>query len=122
VVTCAGEPESVAVCHCVACQRRTGSAFGVSAWFERGQITGIEGRPTPFVRVADSGGRVTSNFCPVCGATVYYEIDTVAGMLAIPVGAFADPRFPEPQASIYHDSRRHPWIEIRTQGRLERRG
>ena len=121
-VTCSGEPETVAVCHCLACQRRTGSAFGVSAWFRDQEIIAVDGRATQFVRVADGGGRVTFNFCPDCGATVHYTLDGEAGMLAIPVGAFADPRFPEPQASIYHDSRRHPWIEIRTHGPLDRRG
>ncbi len=29
-------------------------------------------------------------------------------MIAVPVGAFADPSFPPPQVSVY-DIRRHPW-------------
>jgi hypothetical protein len=32
-------------------------------------------------------------------------------MIAIPVGAFADPSFPAPSRSIY-ESRRHPWVGL----------
>lgn len=120
-VTAEGEPESVAICHCFACQRRTGSAFGVSAWFRRERVS-LEGRTTRFARLADSGARVTYDFCPDCGATVRYENDDIAGEVAIPVGTFADPTFPEPQVSVYHESRSLPWVEIATQGALETRG
>jgi Co/Zn/Cd efflux system component len=36
------EPVRVSICHCLACQRRTGSVFGVQARFDAGQVT-IEG-------------------------------------------------------------------------------
>jgi hypothetical protein len=32
------EPTLVAACHCTECQRRTGAAFGVAAYFEKSQI------------------------------------------------------------------------------------
>ncbi|WP_349236418.1 GFA family protein [Bosea sp. UNC402CLCol] len=34
-ITCRGEPAIVALCHCRECQRRTGSAYGVAAFFAR---------------------------------------------------------------------------------------
>ena len=34
-----GEPIRVSVCQCLACQRRTGSAFGVQAGFDAEQVT-----------------------------------------------------------------------------------
>jgi hypothetical protein len=107
-LTCTGEPVRISMCHCLACQQRTGSAFGIQARFGRDQVTAIEGRATPFVRVGDSGGRATFHFCPTCGATVYYEADWMPGFLAVPVGAFADPTFPAPRVSVY-EGRRHPW-------------
>ena len=33
--TCSGEPFRIAVCHCLACKRKTGSAFGFGAWFRK---------------------------------------------------------------------------------------
>ena len=37
-VSVTGEPARVSVCHCLACQRRTGSAFGVQARFDASQV------------------------------------------------------------------------------------
>jgi len=109
-VTTSGEPVRISVCHCLACQRRTGSAFGVQARFPRDAVT-VTGRGTRYVRTADSGKTVTSTFCPDCGATVYYELELVPGFIGIPVGGFADPGFTPPQVSIYEEHR-HPWVVL----------
>src|SRR5689334_11172783 len=90
-VTCEGEPIRVSICHCLACQRRTGSVFGQQARFRREHVK-IAGRATSFVRVGDEGSTITFRFCPTCGATVFYDIDAMPGIIAVPVGAFADPR------------------------------
>src|SRR5262249_4830119 len=84
-----GEPIRISMCHCLACQRRTGSVFGVQARFPRDNVR-VEGRSTAYVRIADSGNRITFHFCPECGATVHYELEGIDA-IAIPVGAFADP-------------------------------
>jgi hypothetical protein len=107
-LVCTGEPVRVSMCHCLACQQRTGSAFGVQARFRREAITAIEGRSTSFVRVADSGNSTTFHFCPVCGTTVYWELGALPDFLAVAVGAFADPSFPAPRFSVY-EKRSHPW-------------
>jgi hypothetical protein len=106
-VVCQGDPIRISMCHCLACQRRTGSAFGIQARFARDQVA-IEGASTSYVRVGDEGGRATFHFCPVCGATVYYEADWMPGFIAVAVGAFADPAFPPPTLEVYLN-RRHPW-------------
>jgi hypothetical protein len=113
--TCSGEPLRVSVCHCLNCQRRSGSAFSFNARFAEASVT-IEGRASEFVLIGDEGSRATFSFCPQCGATVYYRIAQMPGLIAVPVGAFADPSFPPPTVSVYHgDDRRHRWVEIRTE-------
>lgn len=109
-VTTEGEPIRVSMCHCLACQRRTGSTYGVQARFPRDKVAAT-GRSTAYVRVGDEGGRATFHFCPECGATVYYQIDDMPYFVAIPVGAFADPGFPAPRVSVY-EARRHAWVGI----------
>jgi hypothetical protein len=98
------------MCHCLACQRRTGSTFGAQARFPADKVH-IEGRSTAYTRVGDSGSHATFHFCPVCGATVYYTLEAVPDAIAVPVGAFADPTFPPPKVSVYEE-RRHPWTGI----------
>lgn len=82
-------PVRVTVCHCLECQRRTGSAFGEQAGFLREHVT-ISGNSTDYTRVGDKGGRMTLHFCPTCGSVVYYEVEAEASLWAIPVRAFAD--------------------------------
>jgi hypothetical protein len=135
------------VCHCLACKRRTGSAFSFNARFAENDVA-IQGRAAEFTRMGDGGGRVTSsasrlngfmrgalgscfmhvaqnrcallrdmhyNFCPDCGTTIHYRIDVQPGLVAIPVGAFADPSFPPPFLSFYHETRRCQWREVRAE-------
>jgi hypothetical protein len=109
--TCEGEPVRVSVCHCLECKRRTGSAFSNNARFPEAQVA-VEGRAKDYTRISDAGSRVTYFFCPECGTTVHYRIDAQPGLVAIPVGAFADLDFPAPFLSFYHKSRRYPWVGI----------
>lgn len=102
------EPVRVSVCHCLACQRRTGSAFGAQARFAQEAVT-VSGQSREFVRVGDDGTRIAFHFCPDCGATVYYRLPD--GFVAIPVGAFADPSFPAPSVSVYEEFM-HSWVQV----------
>ena len=57
-------PIRVSMCHCLACQRRTGSVFGVQARFPEDQVR-IEGRSTEYVRLSDEeGDERRCHFCP----------------------------------------------------------
>lgn len=109
--TCAGEPVRVSVCHCLDCQQRSGSAFAVQARFPEEKVT-IEGQSRTWIQRADSGNVITFHFCPECGATVHYRIEgKFDGLVAIPVGAFADPNFPAPRFSVWEE-RKHDWAAI----------
>lgn len=104
-----GEPVRNSICHCLACQRRTGSVFGQQARFLRENVA-ITGQSTAYTRVGDEGPGATFHFCPQCGATVYYEPAGLEAYVGIPVGAFADPDFPAPTVSVYEE-RMHRWVQ-----------
>jgi hypothetical protein len=111
-LTAEGDPIRISVCHCLACQRRTGSAFGVQARFTSDQVS-VDGRYRDYVRTSDEADRLEHafHFCPDCGATVFYTEPTAPDLVAAPVGAFADPTFPPPTVSIY-ESRQHAWLTL----------
>ena len=105
-----GEPRGVGVCHCLACQRRTGSVFAALASFAPPYT--VSGAATEYVRTGDQGARFRFRFCPVCGTTVFHTEEGYEDRsVSVAVGAFADPAFPPPQVSVY-DSRRHPWVQL----------
>jgi hypothetical protein len=105
-----GDPLRVSVCHCLACQRRTGSAFGYQARFPRDRVH-IAGETREYVRTSDEGEARTFTFCPECGATVAYALGSAPDVVAVPVGAFADPAFPAPRFSVW-ESRKHAWVTL----------
>ena len=104
-----GEPRGVGLCHCLACQRRTGSVFAALASFAAPYR--VFGRATEHLRVGDRGARFRFRFCPVCGTTVFHTEDGESGSVSVAVGAFAEPGFPPPEVSVY-DCRRHPWVRL----------
>ena len=104
------DPIRVSMCHCLACQRRTGSTYGAQARFASADVE-IRGRSTVWTRIGDEGTRIHFHFCPDCGATVHWIMGDDDSMLAVPVGAFADPTFPPPVYSVYEE-RRHPWVSV----------
>jgi hypothetical protein len=105
-----GEPRGVGVCHCLACQRRTGSVFAALAGFAAPYR--ILGAATEYVRTGDQGAKFRFRFCPICGTNVFHtEEGYEDSWVAVAVGAFADPSFPPPQDSVY-DCRRHSWVQL----------
>lgn len=104
-----GEPRGVGICHCLACQQRTGSVFAALAGFSAPYQ--VFGNATEYVRTGDQGAQFRFRFCPICGTTVFHTEDGQKGSVSVAVGAFADPGFPAPEVSVY-DCRRHPWVRL----------
>ena len=108
---CSGEPITVSLCHCLDCQRRTGSLFGIGAFFAKEQVTIAQGSPTQFRRESDSGSDITFHFCGICGSTVWWEPERLPSMVGVAVGAFADPDFPAPTQRTWN-VRQHQWLHL----------
>jgi hypothetical protein len=100
------DPIRVSICHCLECQRRIGSVFGVQARFDAEQLR-TEGRSSEYVRISDEGEERIFSFCPECGGTVFFKFPSMPEM----IGVFADPDFPAPIRSIY-ETRQHPWVRL----------
>ncbi len=109
-LTAEGDPIRISICHCLACQRRTGSAFGVQVRWPVERVR-IEGESTAYARVSDDGEERVSHFCPACGATVYTAPPDYPELVIVPVGALADPSFPPPTFSVWEE-RRHAWVAV----------
>ena len=109
-LTIEGESARISMCHCLACQRRTGAVASNQARFLREQIT-FTGKATTWNRTAESGSVVTFHFCPTCGSTVYWESESFPGYVIVAIGSFADPHFPAPTVAVWEESR-HPWVSL----------
>jgi len=108
---CQGEPRRVSMCHCVDCQRRTGSPFSIAAFFDRSAVNVVDGTSKTFSRNSLAGRKVTFHFCPECGSTVFWEPELTPQRIGVAVGAFADPSFPPPEQSVF-TSYKHTWLDL----------
>ena len=109
-VLTSGDPLRISVCHCLACQKRSGSAFGAQVRFGRDQVQ-VTGTSREWLRTADSGRSIRYSFCPECGSTVHYSGGNYPELVAIPLGAFDDPYFATPRFSVW-EKRKHDWLEL----------
>lgn len=105
-----GPSRLVVACHCRECQRRTGSPFGVGAFYPSDEVR-TAGAAKEFARQGSTGGKVRTFFCPGCGSAVYWTADRAPGLVGVAVGCFADPGHPHPTRSLWEQTK-HPWVNV----------
>jgi hypothetical protein len=91
-------------CHCLNCQRQTGSAFVINLLIETDRVELVAGEPQP-VDVPRSGGKKQQIFrCPRCQVAVFsrYTSDAVRFIRA---GTLDDPAQVAPDVHIYTRSK-----------------
>ena len=88
------DPILTGVCHCTSCQRRTGSAFGISVYFDDANVAITQGTLKTYEYRSDESQRwVKTEFCPTCGTMVTWTAEAVPGMRAVAGGTFDDPNW-----------------------------
>ena len=99
------------VCHCDACKKRTGSAYGVSVVIEDPDLKEFHGKVRTFTRVAESGNPVEYDFCPICATTVRWRVAALRGRQVLAAGAFDTPSAFEMVGEMYA-AESLPWARI----------
>jgi hypothetical protein len=96
------------VCHCNACKKRTGSAFGFSIVVDPANVKEFAGPTTTFTRIGESGNSVRYEFCPHCGTTLRWHVELIPNRMVFAGGAFDEPSQFEVFGEIYADEAL-PW-------------
>jgi hypothetical protein len=104
------EPLFVHCCHCLNCQRQTGSAFVVNVLIEADRVELLEGEPQP-VEVPRSGGKTQKIWrCPTCQIAVFSEY-TRRRIHFVRAGTLDDPTTVAPDVHIFTRSKL-PWVTL----------
>jgi hypothetical protein len=111
-VVAAGEPERIYLCHCKACQRRTGTAFHFGTGWPKARVR-IAGEYKVYERGADSGSKIRFFFCPDCGSSLYWESDRNPQGCGIAGGAFPPGSLPPPTSAVFEEDM-HDWLGLPT--------
>ena len=104
-------PMFVHCCHCLDCQRQTGSAFVLNALIEADRITLLSGDPRPVAVPTDSDQPHRIFRCPDCQTAVWSEYGGRAALRFVRVGTLDNPAALPPHVHIYTRSKQ-PWIAL----------
>ena len=103
----AGEPIIVAHCHCLDCQRLSGTGHSTGAMFAADAIR-LSGPSKAYDLTAESGATVTRLFCGDCGSPLFGRNSGMPGVMTVTLGTLDDPAGLEPQVAVFARSR-HGW-------------
>ena len=103
-------PMFVNCCHCLNCQRQTGTAFVLNMLIEASRVELLGGAPTA-VAVPREHGQHRIFRCPKCQVAVWSEYGGRSEVLFVRAGTLDDPATVSPDAHIYTRSKL-PWITL----------
>ena len=107
-----GAPKVALICHCTICQRRTGSAFSLNAYFQASQVTTLSGALRQYEYRSDESNRtILLEFCESCGTTIGWAAEFVPGWCAIAGGTFDQPAWLKVERHVWTRSA-HEWMPL----------
>ena len=104
------DPLFVHCCHCLNCQRQTGSAFVINLLIETDRLEVIAGEPQQVDAPRDGGETQKIWRCPTCQVAVFSQYGTPR-VRFVRAGTLDDPSSVAPNVHIFTRSKL-PWIEL----------
>jgi len=106
----ASEPLFVHCCHCLNCQRQTGSAFVINVLIEADRVELLAGEPQPVAVPRDRGGDQQIWRCPACQVALLSRY-TRPDIDFVRAGTLDEPAAVAPDVHIYTRSKL-PWVVL----------
>ena len=104
-------PMFVHCCHCLDCQRQTGSAFVLNALIEADRVSLLSGQVQPSAMPTESGRPHTIFRCPSCATALWSEYGGRSQVRFVRVGTLDEPSALAPDVHIYTRSKL-PWVTL----------
>jgi hypothetical protein len=104
------DPLVVHCCHCLNCQRQTGSAFVINALIESDRMELLAGEPKRVDVPRDAGPQQQIFRCPTCQVAVYSDYGR-PDIRFVRAGTLDEPSRVTPDVHIYTRSKL-PWVTL----------
>jgi len=104
-------PMIVHCCHCLDCQRQTGSGFVINAMIETDRIERLSGEPEPVSMPTDSGRPHHIYRCPKCQTAVWSDYGGRPALRFVRVGTLDEPSALSPDVHIFTRTKL-PWLRL----------
>ena len=106
----AAEPLFIYACHCLDCQKRTGSAFSMGL-IVLGDTVSVAGDLTPWTRTSDDGHTNTRHSCAGCGNIIYGDSSASPGVWKLQAGILDDTSGLSPHVHLW-TCRKQDWVTL----------
>jgi len=106
------KPLFVHCCHCLWCQRETGSAFALNAMIEADRVELLKGSPVVVETPSNSGKGQKILRCPECQIAVWSHYAGAGETLSfVRVGTLDEPDLLPPDIHIFTETKQ-PWVVL----------
>ncbi|MBV8977381.1 MAG: GFA family protein [Alphaproteobacteria bacterium] len=105
------EPIFVHCCHCLDCQRQTGSAFVLNALIESSHVETLCGNPVAVPMPTDSGRPHDVYRCTECQTAMWSDYGRRKLLFFVRVGTLETPSALKPNVHIFTRSKQ-PWVGL----------
>ena len=100
-------------CHCDDCKRATGGPYTVGVLSRADKLRIVSGEIKSYTCIADSGRKITRQFCPICGSPLFTRGEKYPALVFIKAGSLDNPERVKPGMQVWTE-RAVPWAYIDT--------
>ena len=105
------EPLTVYVCHCNACKKQSGGAFGMAMVVPADSVKMTQGTPKVYVKTAQSGRTAECDFCPECGNRLFHRLGAGVPIVLVKTGVIENAGDLKPAVHLWTEEA-DDWITI----------
>ena len=108
---CTGDTGDASYCHCDDCKKATGGPYTVGVLVQAAELRILSGRVKGYTTIADSGRKITRQFCPSCGSPLFTKAEKCPDLVFLKAGCLDEPQLIKPNRQIW-TKRAVPWAYI----------
>ena len=83
---CDADPGNASYCHCDDCKRATGGPYTVGVLARAADLRILCGQAKGYTTLADSGRKITREFCPNCGSPLFTRAEKLPDSVFLKAG------------------------------------
>lgn len=105
------DTENASYCHCDDCRKATGGPYTVGVLVKLDELRITSGDLKGYTSIADSGRKITREFCPNCGSPLFTRAAKLPDLIFLKAGSLDKPELIKPNCQIW-TKRAVPWAYI----------
>jgi len=98
---CTADPGNASYCHCDDCRKATGGPYTVGVLARAADLRIVSGQVKGYTTIADSGRKITREFCPNCGSPLFTRAEKSPDMVFLKAGCLDESELVKPNCQTW---------------------